>query len=445
MLNQYFYSLLHKYFSLYIMPGDKIVEIDPKKPDLINQFRNDIKKSIVYINESAKNFGCQILGSLQEVRAFKADYLINNGNLHYVRDIQSYLEKMREDACDQDTRVIFTYYSSAWRPFMRVATALKLRIKDPEQNWISHEDIDNLLYLSGYEMVKRDHKVLLPIYIPFFSNFANNYLAALPFFRIFTMVNIVIARPLITTSNHKLLHPSVSVVIPARNEAGNIEKAMLRLPKMGPDDEVIFVEGNSTDDTWDKIAEVEQKYGNKWNIKIAKQEGKGKGDAVRKGFSLATKDILMILDADLTVPPEDLPKFYRAIITNKGEFVNGSRLVYPMEKEAMRFFNILGNKFFATAFSFVLGQRFKDTLCGTKVLSRRHYIKIAQHRSYFGDFDPFGDFDLIFGASRLGLKIVEIPVGYKERTYGTTNIQRWKHGVILLQMLIFAARKIKFI
>lgn len=427
------------------MPGDRIVEIDPKTPNLIKLFRNDVEKSIVYINESSKNFGCQILGDLNEVKAFKADYLIHNGNLHYVRDIQSYLEKLRENACEQDTRLIITYYSSAWRPFVRAATALKLRVKDPEQNWISHEDIDNFLYLSGYELVKREHKVLLPIYIPFFSDFVNNYLAALPFFRIFTMVNIVIARPLITEYNDKSLCPSVSVVIPARNEAGNIENAMQRLPKMGPDDEVIFVEGNSTDDTWSKIVEVKQKYGNTRNIKIAKQEGRGKGDAVRKGFSLATKDILMILDADLTVPPEDLPKFYNAIIADKGEFINGSRLVYPMEKEAMRFFNILGNKFFAIVFSFVLGQKLKDTLCGTKVLSHRYYKKIAQHRSFFGDFDPFGDFDLIFGASRLGLKIVEIPVGYKERTYGTTNIQRWKHGFILLRMVIFAARKIKFI
>jgi glycosyltransferase involved in cell wall biosynthesis len=187
------------------------------------------------------------------------------------------------------------------------------------------------------------------------------------------------------------------------------------------------------------------KYGKERRIIIAQQEGKGKGDAVRKGYSLATRDILMILDADLTVPAEDLPKFYRAITEGKGEFINGSRLVYPMEKEAMRFFNILGNKFFAMGFSFVLGQRFKDTLCGTKVLTRDNYWKLAAHRSYFGDFDPFGDFDLIFGAARLGLKIVEVPIGYKERTYGSTNIQRWKHGVILLRMLLFAANKFKFI
>jgi glycosyltransferase involved in cell wall biosynthesis len=239
--------------------------------------------------------------------------------------------------------------------------------------------------------------------------------------------------------------PSVSVVVAARNEAGNIESLFQRLPRMGPDDELIIVEGHSTDDTWQVIQEVAQKYKHTINVTIAQQDGNGKGDAIRKGFALASKDILMVLDADLTVPPETLPKFYRVLLADKGEFINGSRLVYPMEEKAMRFFNILGNKFFATAFSFVLGQRFKDTLCGTKVLTRENYHIIAKHRSYFGDFDPFGDFDLLFGASRLGLKIVEVPIAYKERTYGNTNIQRWKHGVLLLKMLFFAARKIKFI
>ena len=235
------------------------------------------------------------------------------------------------------------------------------------------------------------------------------------------------------------------MVVPARNEAGNIEAAILRTPAMGPDDELIFIEGNSTDNTWETICELKAKYQATRNIRIDRQEGKGKGDAVRKGFSLAKKEILMILDADLTVPPEELPRFYEALVAQKGEFINGSRLVYPMEKQAMRFFNLLGNKFFAVMFSFVLGQRFKDTLCGTKVLTRENYLKLAAHRKYFGEFDPFGDFDLIFGAARMGLRIVEVPIHYRERTYGSTNIERWKHGLILLRMLRFAAARIKFL
>ena len=214
---------------------------------------------------------------------------------------------------------------------------------------------------------------------------------------------------------------------------------------MGPNDELIFIEGHSQDNTWEMIQQMAEKYKNTVRIRIAQQSGKGKGDAVRKGFDMATAEILMILDADMTVAPEELPKFYQAIIRDKGEFINGSRLVYPMEGEAMRFLNMVANKFFALAFSFVIGQRFKDTLCGTKVISRENYRRLAAHRSYFGDFDPFGDFDLIFGSARMGLKIVEVPIAYKNRTYGTTNISRWSHGLLLLKMLGFAALRLRFL
>lgn len=181
------------------------------------------------------------------------------------------------------------------------------------------------------------------------------------------------------------------------------------------------------------------------HCRLLKQAGVGKGDAVRTGFSHASGDMLMILDGDMTVPPEDLPRFYEALCSGKGEFINGVRLVYPMEKEAMRFLNLVGNKFFSLAFTWLLGQPIKDTLCGTKVLWKEDYERIAQKRSCFGDFDPFGDFDLLFGAAKLNLKIMEMPVRYRERTYGSTNISRWRHGWMLLKMVFFALRRIKFL
>jgi glycosyltransferase involved in cell wall biosynthesis len=237
---------------------------------------------------------------------------------------------------------------------------------------------------------------------------------------------------------------TVSVVIPCRNEKGNIESAITRLPRLGSHLEIIFVDGHSTDGTVDEIRRIIAHYTD-LDIHLLIQEGKGKGDAVRKGFAHATGDILMILDADLTMPPEDLPKFYDALASEKGEFINGSRLVYPMEKEAMRFLNLLGNKFFSMAFSWLLGDRIKDTLCGTKALFRRDYERIAANRSYFGDFDPFGDFDLLFGASKLNLKILEVPIRYQERTYGTTNIRRFQHGWLLFKMTIYGFFRLKAI
>ena len=213
---------------------------------------------------------------------------------------------------------------------------------------------------------------------------------------------------------------------------------------MGSSTELIFVEGGSKDNTWAEIERVKRDYPNR-EIKILKQTGKGKGDAVRAGYAVATGDILMILDADLTMPPEDLVKFYAVLESGKAEFANGVRLVYPMEKEAMRFLNLCANKFFSITFSWLLGQSVKDTLCGTKVLWKKDYERIAANRSFFGDFDPFGDFDLLFGAAKANLHIMDIPIRYRDRTYGSTNINRWSHGLLLLRMVIFAARKLKFV
>jgi glycosyltransferase involved in cell wall biosynthesis len=232
--------------------------------------------------------------------------------------------------------------------------------------------------------------------------------------------------------------------VPARNEAGNIDQIFQRTPEMGGGTELVFVEGHSQDNTYEAIEAAGAQYPERrWQL--WRQTGAGKGDAVRLGFAKARGEILMILDADLTVPPEYLPRFLEVLLSDKGELVNGCRLVYPMQEQAMRYLNLVGNKFFSLAFTWLLGQPVKDTLCGTKVLYKTDYEWIADNREYFGDFDPFGDFDLLFGAAKLNLKIVDLPVRYRERTYGDTNIQRWKHGWLLIKMVLFAARRLKFV
>lgn len=426
-MRTYFYQLLARYIRLFVRSNDSVKLYSPQEEPLREIFSE--QPGIDQVDEDPAN-------------PPQYDYIIVSSEVHFQSDIQAFLSDVHA-VCTPATRLIVTYYSSLWRPLLRLATALGLRRKTPEQNWISHEDMDNLLRLADYEVVRVDSKILIPVYIPILSWFANRFVASLPIFRHLTLVNILVARPLFGAA--ALATPSVSVVVAARNEAGNIERIVQRLPQMGPEDELIFVEGNSQDDTWETIQRIADKYGQERRIVIAQQDGKGKGDAVRKGFGLASREILMILDADMTVQPEDLPKFYQAIVDKKGEFINGSRLVYPMEGEAMRFLNMLANKFFALAFSYVVGQQFKDTLCGTKVITRENYERLAAHRAYFGDFDPFGDFDLIFGAARMGLKIVEVPIAYKNRTYGTTNISRWSHGLLLLKMLGFAALRLRFL
>jgi glycosyltransferase involved in cell wall biosynthesis len=267
----------------------------------------------------------------------------------------------------------------------------------------------------------------------------NRFVGTLPLIRRLSLRNYLVARPL---RNAALNDPSVTVLVPCRNEQGNIENAVKRLPRFCRDIEILYVEGHSSDGTLEEIHRVIALYPD-LDIKVLVQDGKGKGDAVRKGFANARGDILMILDADLTVPPEDLAKFYDAIAKGKGEFINGSRLVYPMQDQAMRFLNFLANRTFSWLFTWLLNQRYTDTLCGTKVLSRKNYEILYANRSYFGDFDPFGDFDLIFGATKLNLKVVEIPIRYAAREYGETQISRFRHGWLLLKMVVFAYRKLK--
>jgi len=428
-IRKYFYQLIFRYLSTFIRSHNSVIEINPGPFPVSNFFDNSQRLS-----------SADLAGPGKLLRA-AFDYLILNGTVHYERDLVSFFKQLH-NSCSRETRVIILYYSSLWRPLAILASFLKIRIKAPEQNWVDHKDIDNILALADFEPVLSDRKILIPFYLPVLSNFINRYLAPLPVFSSFCLLNILVARPLAKVKNENL---SVTVVVPARNEAGNIESIVKRLPKMGPDDEIIFVEGHSKDATWQEIRRVSSKYEKVFNIKRLKQSGNGKADAVRNGFEIASKDIFMILDADLSVSPEDLLGFYKAMCENKAEFLNGSRLVYPHNGKAMRFLNMAGNKFFAAVFSFLVGQRFKDTLCGTKAISKKNYEKIAFNRNFFGEFDPFGDFDLILGASRLCLKIREIPVRYHERTYGSTNIKRWKHGFILLRMVLFAGRKLKFI
>ncbi len=311
------------------------------------------------------------------------------------------------------------------------------------QNWLTLEDISGLLLLADFELIRHWEEIIWPLRTPLLDSLFNRFLAKIWPLRWFALTHFIVARPSGRAAEGRKA-PKVSVVVPARNEAGNISRIFSSVPQMGESTELIFVEGNSTDNTYEVIEESIKNSPQSQAV-LLRQKGRGKGDAVRLGFEHASGDILMILDADLTVPAEDLPRFYEVLASGKGEFVNGVRLVYPLGRQAMRFFNFLGNKFFSLAFSWLLGQPIKDTLCGTKALWKEDYKKIATNRSYFGDFDPFGDFDLLFGAAKLNLKIVEIPVRYRHRIYGTTNISRWRHGWLLLKMVVFAAKRIKFI
>jgi SAM-dependent methyltransferase len=365
------------------------------------------------------------------------DYVLLGDLLPYVHDLLALFERVAEHSHER-TRVVIHSYSRAWRPVIRAAELLRLKPAKPIRNWVAPGDVRNLLELADFEVITFSRRVLMPKYVPLLSAFLNGLVANVWPFNYLCLTYWIVARPRRPRDDQ----PSVTVVCPCRNERGNVEGVIRRLPQLGSATELVFVEGGSTDGTAEEIEQQIRAHPDR-EIRFVRQEGRGKGDAVRRGFAEARNDVLMILDGDLSVRPEDLPKFLRPLAEGRAELVNGSRLVYDVEPGAMRFLNMLGNKLFGTIFRAITGHSVKDTLCGTKVLRRTDYERIAAGRAYFGEFDPFGDFDLLFGAARLNLRIADMPVRYQPRTYGTTNISRWRHGWLLVRMTAFAFWKFR--
>ena len=447
----FYHKLLQHYYRFLIPSGLRILEVGCSHGDLLASLNPSVGVGIDFSDEMLR---CSVKKHAQLffIRSDaheipikgKFDVIILSDLVNDLWDVQHVLNRL-QTLTHKRTRLILNFYNDLWRIPLGIAKQLGLGADILEQNWFSPHDVSNLLELSGYEAIHHRSVILFPLKIPFISDFVNRYLVNFPPFSWFALTHIMIARPQNIPGKHlSRIQPSVSVIIPARNEAGNIEEIIERIPNLGCDTELVFVEGHSSDNTYETIKKIIEKNNDR-KCKLYRQTGKGKGDAVRLGFKEAEGDALIILDADMTVAPEDLPRFVEALVSGKGEFINGVRLVYPMEDKAMGFFNMVGNKFSALSFSWLIGQPIKDTLCGTKVLWKRDYELLARNRDYFGNFDPFGDFDLLFGAAKLSLKIVELPIRYRSRTYGDTNIDRWRHGLLLLKMGIFAARRIKFI
>jgi len=447
--NSYYYRWLERIYRFAVRPSSRVLHVGCECGDLLAAVSPsygvgvDAGSEVIEVAKSRfrdLHFHCMDPHELEMDEQF--DYVLICNSLGRWHDIQRVLERVRR-VCTEDTRVVITYYSYLWEYVLRLGSLVGVRRPYSYQNWLPPADIMNLLHLAGFETVRRDSYVMVPKRIWPLTSIFNYFLSLLPGFRHLNLVNFVVARPVPKPKADADL--SVSVIVPCRNERDNIADAIRRIPRMGRDTEIIFVDGNSTDGTAEEIERQIAAYPERSIRLIHQGDGVGKGDAVRKGFAAAKGDVLVIQDADLTAPPEDLPKFFAAIRDGKGEYINGSRLVYPMERQAMRLLNLLGNRFFGALFSWLLGQRFRDTLCGTKMLSKKNYEIIAANRSYFGQFDPFGDFDLIFGAVKQNLKVTEVPVTYKARTYGTTNISRFRHGWLLLKMSWVAFKKIKWL
>lgn len=441
-LNSYYHNNILKLVKFLLPENVSVIEFSSRGGEILSSIKNKKKYGVEFnsdfLSQKHKDFSIYSYSKKSDFAKRKYDYILLSDTLSEIDDAQNLIKTIKK-VSKFDSKIIVLSYNLLWKPVLDIAEKIGLKLPQEEPNWFNQKDIDNMFWLEDFQKVKSGKKFLFPFKIPVISSFINKYIAPLPFINSLCLIEFSVYKPIVERREY-----SVSIVIPARNESGHMKKVLDIIPNLGKKTEVIFVEGNSTDNTYEAIQNEIKRYKGPIETSLYKQKGKGKGDAVRLGFNKCKNDILMILDADLTVPPDDLVKFYDAIANDKAEFIMGTRLIYPMEKQAMRLLNMYGNYFFGKIFSYLLDQRITDTLCGTKVMTKDNYKKIANNRSYFGDFDPFGDFDLIFGASKLNLKIAEIPIRYRERVYGETNISRFSHGWLLLQMTAFAAKKLKF-
>lgn len=448
--NPYYHRYLERLCGELIPPGSSVLEIGCATGDLLAAVQPrrgvgvDLSPEMVRIAKAKHPHLEFIVGDAEELPLDETfDAVVLSDLVGHLPDIWAAFRRLHK-VCRPDTRVIITYYNYLWEPILSLGERIGLKMPQPVQNWLPLGDLENLLYLGDLEVVRKGYRLIFPFFVPLLSAVLNRFVAKLPGVKKVCLLQFLVARPRGEVPRVLPREYVCSVVVPCRNEAGNIEGVVGRVPPMGKHTEIVFVDGASTDGTRERIvAWMERTRGEK-DIKLIDQgEARGKGDAVRKGFEAAAGDVLMILDADLTVAPEDLPKFYQALAEGKGEFINGSRLVYPMEGQAMRLLNLLGNKIFSVLFTWLLDQRIRDTLCGTKVLFKRDYQRLQANRVFFGEFDPFGDFDLLFGAAKLNLRIVEVPVRYRRRVYGMTKISRFLHGWLLLRMCGVAFWKFK--
>ena len=447
--NSFYYEDEKNYMRFLIPEGKRILELGCGSGNLLANLKPsygigiDISPQMVSKARSLHPDLEFLVGDIENPQVLSQfevtfDAIIISDTIGFLEDCQGTLNRLHK-LCTNDTRVIIAYYSSLWEPILRLSEKLRLKMPSIEQNWLSTDDTINFCYLSDFEVIKREWRLLFPKSLLGLGKLINRYIGTLPVIRRLCLRNYIVARSIKTKA---ISNPSVSIVIPCRNEQGHIEQAIKRIPQFCDNIEIIFFEGHSRDDTWNEIQRIKKTY-NDSKIQAYQQGGIGKADAVWKGFDKAEGDLLMILDADLTVPPEILPLFYDTIANGKGDFAMGSRLIYPTEKMAMRFLNFWANNIFAALFTWLLNQRITDTLCGTKVLRKVDFNEIYANKSYFGNADPFGDFDLIFGAAKANLKIIEVPIRYKAREYGETQISRFRHGWKLLKMVVFAYRKLK--
>ena len=443
--NRYYYDCIKRLLRFIVEPGRRVLDVRCQTGHLLASVE-PVRGVGVEIGQAMVERARRNYPALEFVQADPEDLNLNEtfdyvlfNHIFDTLDILRALVQIRRH-CTPQTRLVVINYNQLWQPILELASKLGLRTRFVEPNWVSEYDVRGFLTLAGFRAIRTHRLILLPKMIPLFSGLLNEYVARLPGLRRLCMMQITVAR--LEPEPEREQDVTVSVVIPCRNEQGNVEPAVGRIPEMGKNTEIIFSDDKSTDGTAEEVRRMQALYPYR-NIRLVEGPGIGKAENVWTGFRAARGDVLMILDADLAVIPEELCDFLRTLVSNRGEFINGSRLVYPPQERAMKFANMIGNKVFGLAFSFLLDQRIKDTLCGTKVLWRKDWLRMERNLGSWGITDLWGDYELLFGASRLHLEIVEIPVHYQERIHGVTKMNKvFSNGLRMLRICAHAWRRL---
>jgi SAM-dependent methyltransferase len=450
--SRYYYDGLERLLRFIVPPGRRVLDVGCGNGDQLAALEPslavgvDLSQGMVDLArrkhphlELHRQAAEELLLPVHEAGGF--DFVVMVNVIGELVDVLAALKRLRP-LVRAATRLVIVYYNHLWEPLVPLATWLRLKLNNPTQNWFSPDDLRGLLHLAGFEVVKTGVRTPCPKYVPGLAELMNGVLGRLPLLERLGFVRFLVARPSMPLPRRPTDY-SATVVVPCKNEEGNVPAIPPRVPDMGVFTEIVFVDDRSDDATAERVREAIAAHPDR-RIKLIEGPGEGKGAAVRAGLAAASGDVLMILDADMTVSPEDLPAFFEAITENKGELVIGTRLVYPLGIQAMRTANVLGNKLFAWAFSFLLEQRITDTLCGTKVVLRHNYARILDARALFGEVDRWGDYDWIFGAAKSNLKIVEIPVHYVERVAGETKMRkRLRNSLIMLRMCWLALLRLR--
>ena len=325
-----------------------------------------------------------------------------------------------------DGKLIISSINTKYLILSRTLEFLKLKDSNENTSYIHVKKIRNITSGVGLEYQKFYTKQLFPFSFFYVGNVINKIMEIISFQLNLGIKTYIIFRPAIITNSKN----SKSIIIPAKNEEGNLVELVSRIPKF-ENTEIIFSYGKSKDNTLKVMKQITQS--NKlFKFKLVKQTKNGKANAVWEALNVVENDLIAILDADISVDPETLSDFFDIIEKNNADFVNGTRLIYDMEKNSMRFLNRIGNRFFQFFISKIIKEALTDSLCGTKVFKKSYLNDLYFWQNIFGKKDPFGDFDLIFAAAYSGQKIVEMPIVYRERKYGTTQIARFKDGFKLL-------------